>query len=74
MQGNIKLTARRVLAIQASQLKHHSEAIRAKIAEQTNVKGLDLDEELPAHIINRHVPRGGAIEVLAYAEKMKDAG
>lgn len=64
MQGNIKLSARRALAIQASQLEHHSEAIRANIAEQTNVEGLDLDEELPVHIINRHVPRGGAIEVL----------
>jgi len=73
MQGNITLTLRKALEIQAKQLdsyctdKPYGEAIRAKIAERTNVEGLDLDEELPAHIVNRHVPRGGAIEVLVYA-------
>ena len=66
-------TIRTALEIQAQQLDHYctdkpyGEAIRAKIAEKTNIEGLDLDEDLPSYIINRHVPRGGAIEVLVYA-------
>jgi hypothetical protein len=73
MQGNIKLTARKALEVQATQLdyycvdKPYGERVRAKIVEQTNIEGLDLDEELPAHIINLHVPRGGAIETLVCA-------
>jgi len=75
MQGNIKFTLRTALAIQAEQLDHYctdkpyGEAVRAEILGKTNTEGLDLDEELPAHIINRHVPRGGAIEHAVYKAK-----
>lgn len=75
MQGNITLTLRKALEVQATQLnfyctdKPYADEIRAKIASQTNVEGLDLDLELSAHIVNRYVPRGGAIEGLVYAAK-----
>jgi hypothetical protein len=76
---DIKLTLRKALEIQAKQLDHYctdkpySDTIRAEIASKTNVENLDLDEELPAHIVNRHVPRGGAIESAVYREKERAA-
>lgn len=76
MHGNITLTLRKALEIQTTQLnfyctdKPYDAEVRAKIASQTNVEGLDLDVELPAYIVNRHVPRGGAIEVLVNAARV----
>lgn len=75
MNFNITLTIRKALAIQAEQLdfycdgKPYGEAVRAQIASKTNVEALDLDEELPSYIVDRHVPRGGAIEDLVYKAK-----
>jgi len=77
MNWNTKITLRQALQIQADQLDHYcknspyGDAVRAEIAERTEVKGLYLDSELPVHVVNRFVPRGGSIEAAIERAKEK---
>ena len=59
------MTPRDALKRQADQVAHYSKInpnIGAMVAKKTNLNGLDLDAEYDVIVINRHIPRGGAIE------------
>lgn len=62
-----KMTPREALKIQADQVAHYArlcDNLEAKVAEKTDIEWLDLDVEIDVSIINKRIPRGGAIEYL----------
>jgi len=63
----LKMTVAQALAVQAKQVAHYSQnysQCAALVAAATDTTGLDADVEYDMVVINRHVPRGHAIEVL----------
>lgn len=65
---NITMTKAQALAIQAEQVVHYSHVcpnIAEKVAAITTADALADGVEYDVQTINRHIPRGGAIEELA---------
>ena len=63
-----KLTPRKALEIQARQcanLEPHHPGITELVRQRTNTDGLDMDVQYDVIEINKHIPRGGAIERIA---------
>lgn len=64
----VMMTKAQALEIQAKQLDHYAkyygEHIRALVAAATTADQLEDGVEYPSWTINRHIPRGGAIEFL----------
>lgn len=64
----VMMTKAQALAIQRVQVdhyaKHYGEHVRALVAAATSADALQDGVEYPSWEINRHIPRGGAIESL----------
>ena len=61
------MTPQEALEIQRKQIEHykrHREDLADVVAKLTDVKGLNLDEDMPVREINKRIPRGGDIEYL----------
>ena len=64
---NITLTKAEALAIQQRHIAHYlhlNPRLPEQVAERTTAHLLEDDVPYPVHIINQHIPRGGAIEAL----------
>lgn len=64
---NITMTKAQALEIQARQVEHYSFVcpdIAAKVAAITTADELEDGVAYPVAVINKHIPRGGAIEGL----------
>ena len=64
----ITMTKAQALAKQAEQVAHYSAIYGSQVADlvaqATSADALEDGVEYPVHLINRHIPRGGAIEAL----------
>jgi hypothetical protein len=63
--SRIKLTKARALAIQAEHVAHYSPGrpwLAEAVAAATSAEKLPDDVEIDVVVVNRHIPRGGAIE------------
>lgn len=65
------MTVEDALARQAAQVEHYgprypggTEALREKVRSMTTAHVLQWGKQYPTTTINKHVPRGGAIEAL----------
>jgi hypothetical protein len=66
--GGFTMTKAEALEIQERHIKHYGkwfgeERVRARVAAATRADELP-DGEHPVAVINRHIPRGGAIEAM----------
>ena len=64
---NITLTREKALEIQQRHIAHYlhlNPDLPRLVAERTTADQLDSGVEYPVTTINRHIPRGGAIEAL----------
>lgn len=64
---SITLTKAQALEIQRTQVAHYTplcENLAASVAAKTTAEKLEDGIEYPIHVINKHIPRGGAIEAL----------
>lgn len=67
----IQLTPREALAIQAKQIAHYAPQcpsinLALVVTGLTSTEGLDLDTMYSVVEINRHIPRGAAIEAIMH--------
>jgi hypothetical protein len=63
----ITMTVAEALAIQAKQIDHYAAnypGVAAVVAAHTDTSKLDPETSYDVTVINRHIPRGGAIEAL----------